>query len=322
MKVAIIGLGNQNLNDHIPSLLTKTGVEISAVCDPDKSKHDIFKQKFPEFNETSKFLEDPTNLDPSSFDFAVVSVPHDQYLPIIRFLSKIKKPFLKEKPFARNYAEALEIMQISDIENLCFVCTKRRFDPLYNFVKSNIEKIGNPYLFNAAYKLNISDPQAGWRGDKNIAGGGCVVDMGYHLVDQLLWWFGLPDKTFASVSSLAVEGTSNYAEDSATISFKYSSGLHGSLLLSRTAGQKTEIFDLNGSRGYISGDKHHVSIKNKSGDVIDQFDEDPNNNSTKNQLDFFLNRLETKSGFRDVLERNLSDMLFIQKCYDSAYEKI
>lgn len=322
MKVAIIGLGNQNLNDHIPSLLTTDGVEITSVCDPDKNKHIIFKQKYPTVNETTKFLNNPTDLDPETFDFAVVSVPHDQYLPIIKFLSKINKPFLKEKPFARSYDEALEIMQTPNIDKLCFVCTKRRFDPLYSFVKSNIERIGNPYLFNAVYKLNISDPQAGWRGDKNIAGGGCVVDMGYHLVDQLLWWFGLPNKTFASVSSLAVEGTSNYAEDSATISFKYSSGLHGSLLLSRTAGQKTETFELNGSRGHISGDKHQVSIKNKLGELIDQFNEDPDNNSTKNQLDFFLNRLETKTGFRDVLERNLSDMLFIQKCYESANEKI
>lgn len=98
--------------------------------------------------------------------------------------------------------------------------------------------------------------------------------------------------------------------------------MHGSMLLSRTAGQKTETFELNGSRGHISGDKHHVSIKDTSGQVIDQFDEDPNYNSTNKQLEFFLDRLETKRGFKDVLERNLSDMLFIQKCYDSAYEKV
>lgn len=33
--------------------------------------------------------------------------------------------------------------------------------------------------------------------------GGCLLDMGYHLVDLLLWYFGMPQRVLAQCSATA-----------------------------------------------------------------------------------------------------------------------
>jgi predicted dehydrogenase len=64
--------------------------------------------------------------------------------------------------------------------------------------------------------------------------------MGYHLIDMILWYFGLPDRVLADLSVEARPDRTYDAEDTALIHFGYESGLYGSLLLSRFIGPKTE----------------------------------------------------------------------------------
>jgi predicted dehydrogenase len=40
---------------------------------------------------------------------------------------------------------------------------------------------------------NAYGPQSGWFWDPKLSGGGCLIDLGVHLVDLLLWLFDFPD---------------------------------------------------------------------------------------------------------------------------------
>ncbi|UJB44828.1 Gfo/Idh/MocA family protein [Streptomyces sp. A1-5] len=79
-------------------------------------------------------------------------------------------------------------------------------------------------------------------------GGGCLADMGYHLIDLLLWYLGLPDRVLADTST-AVSGTEYDAEDTSLVHLAYGCGLYGSLLVSRSAGPKTEHLAITGPPG-------------------------------------------------------------------------
>ncbi|MGW2540182.1 Gfo/Idh/MocA family protein [Kitasatospora sp. NPDC001574] len=57
-----------------------------------------------------------------------------------------------------------------------------------------LDQIGTPFLIDGQYTFHTDDPGAGWRGDVSQAGGGCIIDMGYHIVDLLLWYFGMPNR--------------------------------------------------------------------------------------------------------------------------------
>lgn len=318
-KVGIIGLGLQNLNDHIPALLRRNDTEISFYSDPNVDSIDRFKAQYPKIASSSSNLTNFGQIKSGDADFTIVAVPHHQYFPIVSHLVKEKIPFMKEKPLARNLAEAKAISQLPDIEKYCFVCTQRRFHSLYIKAKEMLADLGTVFLFRSTYDLDISDPSEGWRGKIDLAGGGCLLDMGYHIVDQLLWWFGNPEKKCASISSLSVESKPNYAEDTATVSFQYHNGLHGFISLSRSAGQKGELYEIHGSRGHISGNRKLLIHKNKNGDVIDQMTEENNEIMLDNQLDYFIQHLKNNLPFTENLKNNLLNMEFINSCYQSAY---
>lgn len=94
LKVAIIGLGNQTVNDHIPSLLRRNDVVISVVCDIKKQALNLFSNKYPELSENVKKYTSLAKISLSDVDFAILSVPHDKYFEIIKMLVAKRIPFI------------------------------------------------------------------------------------------------------------------------------------------------------------------------------------------------------------------------------------
>jgi len=241
LNACVIGLGSQSMNDHVPSLLRRDYVSLVAVCDINEQRINEFCIKYPQLrNKVKAYTSCSELLKNEKIDIAIVAVPHNKYLPIMKELCKRGVYFMKEKPLARNGTEMKKMLRLPNIRKYCFVCAQRRYSSLYKRAYDLKEKIGVPYLFSVIYTLKVANPNEGWRGNLTKAGGGCIIDMGYHIIDQLLWWFGEPKKIFVSKSSLAVPGVKGYAEDTSIISFKYNNGLQGSILLSRSAGEKRE----------------------------------------------------------------------------------
>lgn len=312
IRILVIGLGNQSLSDHIPAVLRSNDVELVAVYDSEPAAVDKFRRVFPNLNGIPNIVN-LNNL--SGIDAAMVIVPHAEYFKIVKLLCEKGIRIFKEKPLARNLKEARDLMKLPDFEELCFICTQRRFNKLYIKAKESLSKIGVPYMFSAEYKLNIVDPDNGWRGNINLAGGGCVLDMGYHIVDQLVWWFGMPQKIFAATSCQAIEDRSQYAEDSAIIAFKYDNGMHGNILLSRSAGEKVEKYTVFGSRGFIIGNKKSLVIKNKKGEILEEIKLENDNDMLDEQLGFFVKTINRDGNFKEIVSRNIRNLEFIDKCY-------
>jgi predicted dehydrogenase len=318
LKVAFVGLGNQALNDHIPSVLKRNDLRVVSVCDKSKLSQDKFFQKFPKCKGTVSSYSDFSKMPLKGVDFFVVSVPHDQYPNVVKRLVLNKKYFIKEKPLARNVSEMRQMLSLRDFDKYCFVCTQRRYGKIFKEALKKKNIIGDAFLFNSSYKLNIPNPEAGWRGDKKKAGGGCVIDMGYHIIDQLLWWFGEPDEVFVSKSSLAVPDVQDYAEDTAVISFRYLDGLHGTITLSRSAGEKSEGYSLVGSKGCLYGTKRELVVKDKEGNILLEKTQENDSEMTDKQLQFFIQRVKHGGGFGDVISNHRKNIEFIDRCYRAS----
>ncbi|MGH8933230.1 MAG: Gfo/Idh/MocA family protein [Egibacteraceae bacterium] len=93
------------------------------------------------------------------------------------------------------------------------VTLQRRFNPIYTTFCQLYDQIGRPFVLDAEYTVYTDDPASGWRGDVSLAGGGCIIDMGYHMIDMLLWYFGLPDRVLAGFSAAARPDLDYDAED-------------------------------------------------------------------------------------------------------------
>jgi predicted dehydrogenase len=323
MRVGIVGLGRQSLNDHVPALLRRYDVEIVCISDVSKAAREKFFEMYPKLRDTVEVCVDYSGITKVGIDFAIVAIPHDQYLEVSSFLCKNKVPFMKEKPFARTLDETITMATIDDIAKYCFICTQRRFHPLYNKAFKSLGSLGKIGSFNATYTLNLPVTASGWRKYANISGGGVIIDMGYHIIDQLIWWFGYPDDIYAKVSNLSTEEDPYDTEDTATIGFSYAkSGLQGSIVLSRCTGIKIEGYQIAGSSSFMEGGKDQLVVRDRrSGDVILSEAQSYKDEMMDNQLAFFINTIASGGDFQQNHLDNLLNMKFIERCYREKLTK-
>jgi len=130
-------------------------------------------------------------VDPSSYDAAVVAVPHKLIADIATRVLRQRKPALIEKPLGVNLGEARALAALAGAcEKPCFVGYSFRFIPT---MRAAFERIATGYLG----KLRSVDlvfahgghPGSGddWKLDPGAAGpGGVLVDPGVHLLDLAL----------------------------------------------------------------------------------------------------------------------------------------
>ncbi|RLJ02755.1 MAG: gfo/Idh/MocA family oxidoreductase [Candidatus Aenigmatarchaeota archaeon] len=312
-KAAVIGLGHQGIEDWIPGIVDSQFATLKAICDSDRKKLDVWKEKL-KVNAYENYKE---LLSREALDFVVIATPHDTHKPITEEAFKHGIHVLKEKPFARSLKEALYLRDLAEkYETTLMIVAQRRFNPIYTTFFQLKDQIGEPFFIEAKYSLFIEKPYIGWRGDRKRAGGGCIIDMGYHIIDILIWYFGLPDRVHAEFSTKACPEINYKAEDTATILFSYGVGLYGNLVLSRYYPPKSEYIKLIGSRGIIEVERGKIKRKKSDGEVVESLSRDvawPT--AAINQIDYFCRVINSERENFSNPDYHLQHMSFIEACY-------
>lgn len=273
IKTSLIGLGRISIEDHLPAIQECTDVELDSICDTDGEKVDrhAHNLNIKGFTCIEKMLEQ------SRPDAAIVAVPHSEYVPILRQLAKAKVHILKEKPLATSMQEAVEIHEIvQDAGIRMLVTLQRRFNPIFRAYEQFRNRIGRVFHFDARYTLNIANLEEGWRSSKEQAGGGCLIDMGYHSIDLLMWYFGLPKEIQAIMSQGNREGQDYDVEDTCSLMMDYGDGtkrgerMHGSLFVSRVATQKEEKLTIHGTNGTVEVERMGIRHMNALGNAQEE----------------------------------------------------
>lgn len=320
-KVGLIGLGHQGTSFYLPALRKVQHADLVAVSDIDKAKLSSCSQ-------THQVSTYPSYLDmlvKEQLDFVIVATPHDAHSHIIEEAAKRNIHVLKEKPYGRNLLEAFKFKSLAE-ESGIHLCSglQRRLNPIHNSFFTLIKDIGEPFFLEMKYTFFFENPHEGWRGNKSIAGGGCILDMGYHMIDLLIWYFGLPQRVCAHFSAKATPETARECEDTALITFAYQNGLYGSLFLSRFHAPKMEEIKICGSKGIIELNKAEASIKLNNGEVIKKitFPIDETFLAAQ-QIDGFCDHIRGKQDFSIPVHHHLQLLAFIESCYASkAFDQL
>jgi predicted dehydrogenase len=316
LRAAVVGLGKQALEDHIPGILTSDAAELVAICDdnPEIVREQQYRLCVAGYTDFADMFRT------ERLDMVVVCVPHHVGRTVIEAAISHHVHVLKEKPFATSLAEAQDLVASCSRAGIHLMITlQRRFNPIYTSFTQLADQIGTPFIVDAAYTLHVPDPSDGWRGNTAAAGGGCIIDMGYHLIDMILWYFGLPDRVLADMSMTARPDRNYDAEDTALIHFSYDSGLYGSLLLSRFIGPKTEQIRLVGSKGMVHLERGRIRRLTNDGEVVESLArEQAWPSAAASQVNYFCRVIEGLRPNVSGPRENLSHLSFIAGCYESA----
>ena len=320
LKVGVIGLGHQSLQDHIPAIFASTDTELIAVVDIDKKKLKSFSRDHKNIRTYQQFND---LFKSEKLDFVIIAVPHYLHQDIVREAVKHKIHILKEKPFAISLAQAKEIKELVERSGVKIMVTlQRRFNPIYSTFFQLIDKIGAPFFIEAKYTFYTDSPYEGWRGKKKLAGGGCLIDMGYHIIDLLMWYFGLPDLVFTETSCAAKEGILYNAEDTAQITFRYfKKSIFGSILVSRVIPPKTEFLNVYGTRGIIHIERGKIERRAPDGEMQESLLREHHwPSAAQDQLEYFIKVIRGEKESIGSADFHLNHLAFVEAAYRSKKE--
>lgn len=249
-------------------------------------------------------------------DFAVVCAPHDQHLDIVRVLALHGVHGFKEKPLGRSLDEGRRMLRLAEDAGIVLSVTmQRRFLSTYRRLHSELKALKEPRLMRGEYTIVTTEPASGWRGSRKRAGGGCLLDMGYHTIDCVVWNFGLPDMISASYDDPRHDDD---IENEAVVNLSYSSGLTGELFISRCASAKSEYLRVIGAdetleaqRAFVTRNRHG---KDASAEVLERGASDWTEAMVA-QLVHFLEVIGGRATNHASAHSHLEHMAFVEACY-------
>jgi predicted dehydrogenase len=198
INLGIIGLGFQG-KIHLLNSLRLKGVNVVGVADSSDKALSYAKKKG--IKNVYKNYEDLLKND--KLEAVVISLPNFLHLESAVRAAEAGKDIFLEKPLARNVEEGEEIVSCArrcDVKLM--IGYSFRFHPaireIYNKIKNGF--FGEVLI---AEVTNVSGgpfsprndkvgpvPVSSWWFDKELVGGGALLDLGVHLIDLLTWYFG------------------------------------------------------------------------------------------------------------------------------------
>lgn len=228
VKLGIIGLGYIGQIHHQHSLKIPNA-EVVAVADVstkalNKAKKSGVKKTFTKYEELLKDTE---------IDAAIISLPTYLHLESAIQAAEAGKNIFLEKPMARTVKEAKEILSAVQKNSVKLMMGyPLRFSKELCSVKDKIDQglIGDvenvlatfvssgPFFHRAEGYAPVPVPTWWW--NKDLTGGGVLIDVGSHIINLLRWYFG----EIADIRSYLGYRFNMDFEDSAVCLAKFESG--------------------------------------------------------------------------------------------------
>jgi len=229
IRIAVVGLGKMGLL-HASILNFFPAVRLTALCDKSGLMVRIARKVFSQAGiRVVSGLEELADLD---LDAVYVTTPISSHSAIARFIYKngMARHLFVEKTLAPNYAEADELCRLVPQESVNMVGYMKRFSVTFGKAKDLITRgVLKEVTSFRAYAYS-SDFMGDSKSSKTSgARGGPLRDLGCHVIDLALWFFG--DFNVVSGANEAASGTT--AGNSEFFRVQRSDGLEGEFDISQ-----------------------------------------------------------------------------------------
>lgn len=187
IKAGIIGIGSFG-EKRAKAVKSSSNGELIGIADIDVQKA----------QEVGKNLEvQPYKIDDllanKEIEAVIISTPNKYHLPITIKALKAGKHVLCEKPLSRTAKEAREMVETAkQVGKFLKTGSNHRYflsvQKAYEVIKKGL--IGEIISFNGRIGNNGERAKNSWFWDKEISGGGTMLDNGCHLLDIARWFMG------------------------------------------------------------------------------------------------------------------------------------
>jgi predicted dehydrogenase len=243
LRGAVIGYGLAGSVFHAPLIASTPGLTVSTVVTGNPERQAEARQAYPD----AQVVSDPAEVfeRASEHDFVVVAAPNHVHVELTRRALDAGLPVAVDKPLAPTAAEARSLVEHAEkLGVLITVFMNRRWDSDQLTLRRLLEegKLGEVLRYES--RLERWQPALSgrkpWREIASPeAGGGVLLDLGTHVVDQAVVLFGPVDCVYAEL-----ESHRGGADDDAFLALEHRSGARSHLwasLLAATPGPRLRV---------------------------------------------------------------------------------
>ncbi|KUZ99214.1 oxidoreductase [Burkholderia ubonensis] len=241
LRIGLMGFGFAGATFHAPVIAASGRTQVAAIAtgQPDRAR-----AAYPDARIVAD-LDALLALD--DIECVVIATPNDTHFPLARQVLDAGRHVVVDKPVTLSSDEALALARLANTRSRVFApFHNRRWDGDFLTVRRVVEsgELGRITYVTSHFDRFRPQVRVRWR-EEAARGGGLLLDLGPHLIDQALALFGLPDTVSATVKTRRDNGS---APDFVHVQLGYPDkdvALHASAL----SALEPARFTLHGTRG-------------------------------------------------------------------------
>ena len=252
-RVALIGYGLGGRVFHAPLVQATPGMHVASIVTSDPSRRREAATRYPE----ARVLERVEDLWAAAqeHDLVVVATPNRFHGPLALTALEAGLPVVIDKPFAPTADEAEAVLAAARARGLLLsVFQNRRWDGDFLTVQRLLDDgpdgaLGPVVRFESRFERWRPERDAeAWRERGDPAeGGGLLLDLGSHLIDQAMVLFGPPTHVYAEVERRRAGAE---VDDDSFVALAHANGVRSHLWFSTVArllGPRIRLLGLRGA---------------------------------------------------------------------------
>jgi predicted dehydrogenase len=188
MKIGILSFAHHHAEAYIQNLPLLPGVEIIGLADDDRQRGERMAWQFK-----ARLFDSYEALLAARPDGVVICSENNTHRPLVEMAAGAKVHVLSEKPLATTLNDARAIVEACNRAGVKLMTAfPMRFSTPLLEVKARLDAgdLGQVYCFNATNQGQMPRKHRDWFVDKELAGGGAVMDHTVHLADLMRWYLG------------------------------------------------------------------------------------------------------------------------------------
>jgi scyllo-inositol 2-dehydrogenase (NADP+) len=254
LRAAVIGYGLAGSTFHVPLVASTPGLSVATIVTGDPRRQEQVRRDCPETQVLSR-AEDLWQRA-AEHDFVVVAAVNSAHVPLARRAVDEGLPMVVDKPLATTAADAAALVEHARSRGtLLTVFQNRRWDSDHRTLRRLISDgtLGQVTRYESRFERWRPElRREAWRETAGPAeGGGVLLDLGSHLVDQALSLFGPATHVYGEIDNR--RGAAG--DDDAFVALRHRSGTYSHLSMSALAAAPGPRLRVLGTRaGYVVAD--------------------------------------------------------------------
>ncbi len=244
IRWALAGYGAGGRTFHRPLIASTGGLELVAVITGSPERRSQVRDDV----DGATAVGSLTDLPALGVHGVTISTPSGTHATLAHEALDLGLHVVVDKPFALTAADARALVEHADAAGRALIpYQNRRWDSDFLTLRALIDagELGDVHRFTS--RIDRFRPvKASWHGGTAEQGGGTLLDLGPHLVDQALTLFGPVETVHAELRTLRPGAQ---AEDDVELHLQHPSGVRSTLAAGMASAAPGPRLHVNGARG-------------------------------------------------------------------------